>query len=86
MLKAFKLRDTPTHIHNEEWSWMIASAPEEDPARDIEHVVDAKVYVHNHEPEQKKEGGEAEVDNRPLPSDENERFPDADSDASLIQR
>ncbi len=49
-------------------------------------MVDAKVYVHNHEPEQKKEGGEAEVDNRPLPSDENEQFPDSDSDASLIQR
>jgi hypothetical protein len=44
LLKAYKLPDTPSHIHNEEWDWSIAPAPEEDPARDIVHVVEAKVY------------------------------------------
>ena len=74
LLKALKLPPTPTHIHNEEWSWMIAPAPEEDPARDIEHVVDSKVYLRHVEADDKKDGeGEAvdadnppEVDNRPV--------------------
>lgn len=74
LLKSYKLPDTPNHLHNEEWSWLIAPAPEEDPARDVEHLVQAKVYQRNLEKEEKKEGEEAkvdtppeEVDNRPLP-------------------
>jgi hypothetical protein len=78
LLKAYKLPDTPNHLHNEEWEWSIAPAPEEDPARDVEHLVEAKVYQHR-----KAEEGEAapapatgEVDDRPLPPELNDAFVD----------
>jgi hypothetical protein len=57
LLKALKLPETLTHLHNEEWEWMIAPAPEEDPARDIVHVVEAKVYQRVSD-DAKKEAGD----------------------------
>ncbi|MBL8628420.1 MAG: hypothetical protein JNM81_02250 [Rhodospirillaceae bacterium] len=72
LLKAFKLPETPTHLHNEEWDWLIAPAPEEDPARDIVHIVEAKVYQRNLD--EKKEGEAAEGS---TPPELDDRFADA---------
>ncbi len=78
LLKAFKLPETPTHLHNEEWDWLIAPAPEEDPARDIVHIVEAKVYQRNLD--EKKEGEAAEGS---APPELDDRFADAShADAS----
>jgi hypothetical protein len=79
LLKAYKLPDTPNHIHNEEWDWFIAPAPEEDPVRDIEHLVEAKVYQRGVENDKKTEeqaaqAAEADTDDRPLPPELNDAF------------
>ncbi len=44
LLKGLSLPETATHLHNEEWEWLLAPAGEEDAARDIVHIVEAKVY------------------------------------------
>ncbi|MSO98730.1 MAG: hypothetical protein EXR11_11010 [Rhodospirillaceae bacterium] len=86
LLKALKLPDTIKHIHNEEWEWLIAPAPEEDPLRDVMHLVEAKVYQRITEEEQKKEGEAAqeEADDRPLPPELDDKF--SDGGAPPIQR
>jgi hypothetical protein len=81
LLKAYKLPDTPSHIHNQEWSWLIAPAPEEDPARDVEHLVQVKVYQRNVETDEKKDG-EEEKDDRPLPPELDDKFSDSPSRSS----
>jgi hypothetical protein len=78
LLKAYKLPPTPNQIHNEEWEWLIAPAPEEDPARDIVHLVEAKVYLRTVAEEKKEgEGEPAAADERPLPPELDDRFADA---------
>jgi hypothetical protein len=79
LLKAYKLPDTANHLHNEEWDWFIAPAPEEDPARDVEHLVEAKVYQRPVEDETKagdQPAEDAEIDDRPLPPELNDAFAD----------
>ncbi|MBM3513773.1 MAG: hypothetical protein FJX59_08660 [Alphaproteobacteria bacterium] len=44
LLKAMKLPPTAHLLHNEEWTWRIAPRGEEFPDRDVEHIVEAKVY------------------------------------------
>ena len=90
LLKDYQLPETPTKHHNEEWAWMIAPAPEEDPARDVEHLVQAKVYQRNLPKEEEKpgEGSDApstlDEDHRPLPPEYG--GPDEESSAPPIQR
>lgn len=71
LLKAYNLPDTPNHLHNDEWEWLIAPRGEEDPERDIVHWVEAKVYVRLKEPEKEDEEKEPE-DTRPLPPDDDD--------------
>lgn len=77
LLKAFKLPPTQTLLHNEEWEWLIAPAPEEDPTRDVEHLVEAKVYQHNVKDEEKKEPEPEEVGEDGEPPELEDRFADA---------
>jgi hypothetical protein len=46
LLKGVRLPATARPIHNDEWDWLIAPAPEEHPSQDMVHVVTARVYEH----------------------------------------
>lgn len=58
LLKGLELPDPVKPLHSEEWEWLIAPAPEEDPARDVVHMVEAKIYQRVDEDEEKKKEGE----------------------------
>jgi len=47
LLRAYRLPHTPTAVHNEEWEWLIAPAPEEHPSHDYEHTIVGRVYERN---------------------------------------
>jgi hypothetical protein len=76
LLKGIELPPPNKLIYNEEWSWLIAPAPEEDPARDIEHQVEAKIYTRMTAEEEAKAAEEnaaravTEADDRPEAPDE----------------
>jgi hypothetical protein len=53
LLKGVRLPLSARPVHNEEWDWVIAPAPEEHPAQDFVHVVNARVYEHNLTDEEK---------------------------------
>lgn len=78
LLKAYRLPETPNHLHNEEWDWLIAPAPEEDPMRDIVHLVEAKVYQRMTEDEKKAVEAEAEAAGTPPSLDDD--LPTAEPD------
>lgn len=71
LLKTLKLPEATLPLHNEEWEWRIAPAPEEDPARDVEHWVEAKIYQRVKDEEHKD--GDAKADDVP---------PELDADAA----
>lgn len=63
LLKALKLPQTPTVVHNEEWDWMVAPHPEEHPTHDYVHAIVAKVYERNvSEEDDAGEGAKASAD------------------------
>lgn len=74
LLKGIELPVPLKPIHNEEWSWLIAPAGEDDPNRDIEHQVEAKIYTRMTPEEEAKAAAEktigADVDDRPAAPDE----------------
>ncbi len=76
LLKGIRLPATARSMHNEEWDWVIAPAPEEHPAQDMVHVVTARVYERLSEEERKKEAEAAKAGEvgappelEPLPDD-----------------
>ncbi|MCB2108273.1 MAG: hypothetical protein KDE14_11260 [Rhodobacteraceae bacterium] len=77
LLKAYRLPAPPNHLYSEEWDWLIAPRGEEHQTRDIEHVVDAKVYQRDAVAEAEEETKESEPeDDLPIAPDLGDKLAD----------